>query len=237
MKIKILFNNKTISKQFIGGWGFSCLVDGRFLFDTGESAEYLSKNMQTMGIDTSLIEAMVLSHDHWDHTGGLVAILGKKSGVKAYGCPGFSQELKHKIKLLNGNLVETDKLYEINQNIFITGAIPGVYKGTPIDEQALIVRTVNGITIITGCAHPGILNIVEIVKDWFTDDRIYAVLGGFHLHATSYDEIVQIARRFKELKVAKAGPAHCSGDPAIDIFQELYGNNFLNVLGGITLEV
>ena len=237
MKIKIIFNNKTISENFIGGWGFSCLVDNKIMFDTGESAEYLSKNMQMMGIDAALIEAIVLSHDHWDHTGGLAAILGKKGGVKVYGCPGFSPELKNKIILLNGNLVDTDKLYEINRNIFVTGAIPGVYKGHPIDEQALIVRTVNGITIITGCAHPGIVNMVEIVKGWFTDDRIYTVLGGFHLQSKSHNEIVQIARRFTELNVNKAGPAHCSSDQAIDIFQEWYGENFIAVLGGIILEV
>jgi len=237
MKIKILFNNKTISEKFIDGWGFSCLVDNKIIFDTGESAEYLSKNMQVMGVDTSLIEAIVLSHDHWDHTGGLAAILSEKRGIKVYGCPGFSWELKREIKLLNGNFVESDKLYEINRNIFVTGAIPGVYKGHPIDEQALIVHTINGITIITGCAHPGILNMVDIIKSWYGDDKIYAVLGGFHLHATSHDEIVHIAHRFKELNVTKAGPAHCSGDQAIDIFQEWYGENFMAVHSGITLEV
>ena len=225
------------NEQFIGGWGFSCLVDDKILFDTGESADYLSKNMQTMGVDISLIEAIVLSHDHWDHTGGLAAVLGKKGGIKVYGCPGFSQELINQIRSLNGNWVATDQLHEITPNIFITGAIPGVYDGHPIDEQTLIVRTTNGITIITGCAHPGILNMIEIVKDLFPDDKIYAVLGGFHLLNKSHDEIVQIAGRFKELNITKAGPAHCSGDPAIDIFQEWYGNNFLTVLGGITLEV
>lgn len=75
MEIKVVFNNDVINNIFSNGWGFSCLVDKRVLFDTGEKSEYLFHNMKQMNIDPANIEKVVISHDHWDHTGGLWDLL------------------------------------------------------------------------------------------------------------------------------------------------------------------
>jgi len=237
MNIKIVFNNEAMDETFATGWGFSCFVDDQILFDTGEKTEYLSENMRKMAIDVSQIRDIVLSHDHWDHTGGLAAVIKKRHGIKVYGCPGFSQVLKNKVGKLQGEFIESAKFLELKTNIFITGEIPSVYKGQSMPEQALVTRTKNGISIITGCAHPGIINIIEIVKKYFKVKTIYTVLGGFHLHATNENEINTIARKFKELKVVKAGPAHCSGATAERIFQEHYITDFVQVVTGKAIEV
>lgn len=237
MKIRIVFNNTAMSRTFATGWGFSCLVDDHILFDTGEKTKYLSHNMKTMSIDVSQIEAIIISHDHWDHTGGLAAVLKKWRGIKVYICPNFSQGIKNKVKRLNGEIIETYGFSEVIKNIFVTGEIPSIYKGKKMPEQALVIKTENGITIVTGCAHPGIVEIIERVKNQFPQEDVFAVLGGFHLNQKSKKDIKRMVQRFKEMGVKKAGPAHCSGKVAERNFEEVYKSDFIPVITGQMIEV
>jgi len=213
------------------------LTGNRILFDTGESAEYLFNNMSLMNIDVLDIEAVVISHDHWDHTGGLWEVLKRRKGLKVYACPHFSEEFKERVKRLQGELREADRFIKISKNIFITGEIPGVYCNQYMPEQALIIKTENGITVITGCAHPGIVKIVERVKEEFSKERLNLVLGGFHLMDKGKRVIEIIVERFKELGVKQVGPTHCSGKEAERIFQGAYKNNYLTISAGQTIDV
>ncbi|MBU1147437.1 MAG: MBL fold metallo-hydrolase [Candidatus Omnitrophica bacterium] len=237
MEARILFDKGGIDSKLSIGWGFSCLIDGRILFDTGESGIFLLNNMGIMNINISKIEAVVISHDHWDHTGGLWELLKKKTGVTVYACPHFSREFKEKVKESKGVLIEADKLKEISRNIFVSGEIPGAYHGRHMQEQALIIKTENGITIITGCAHPGIVKMVRVIKEKFPGERVYSVLGGFHLMEEDKRAVEIAAERFKEMNVKKAGPTHCSGKEAERIFKDKYGNDFIPVKVGQTLDV
>jgi len=235
MEIKIVFDNDVINSKFSNGWGFSCLVDKRILFDTGEKAEYLFNNMKNMSIDVTCIETVVISHDHWDHTGGLWELLKKKSGIKVYACPNFSSEFKNKVRKFQGELIETEKIIEITENIFVTGEISKGQNGIP--EQALVVKTGKGITMITGCAHPGIVRMVEKVKEAFPSEKIYLVFGGFHLMDKDKREAKLIVEMLKEMGVEKVGPTHCSGYDAKVIFKESYGDNFISIKAGQVFEI
>ena len=237
MEAKIVFNNESINSKFSNGWGFSCLVDNRILFDTGESPKYLFDNMKIMGINVSGIEAVVISHDHWDHTGGLWEILKRKRRLKVYACSHFSREFKEKVRKLHGELIEADRFIEISKNIFITGEIPGAYHGQSMPEQALVVKTENGISAITGCAHPGIVKMTEKVREKFSKEKIYLIFGGFHLMDKDKRAIEIVVERFKEMKVKKVGPTHCSGKLAEKMFEEKYGNNFIPVKAGQILNI
>ncbi|MDP8292656.1 MAG: MBL fold metallo-hydrolase [Candidatus Orphnella occulta] len=232
MKIDILFNDQAMNSRFLEGHGFSCLLDRHLLFDTGLSPEVLLKNMKTIGADTGDIGSVVISHDHQDHTGGLWEILRIRKGLKVHACPNFSQEFKDKVKAFCGILIEHEKPFEISKNIFLTGEIPGIYKGKSMPEQSLAVKTELGISVITGCAHPGIINILRRARSLFPSEDFYSVFGGFHLHDKNKMEINDIVAKFQAMNVKKAGPTHCSGNAAEKIFTEKYMDNFIEVRAG-----
>jgi 7,8-dihydropterin-6-yl-methyl-4-(beta-D-ribofuranosyl)aminobenzene 5'-phosphate synthase len=237
MKIKVLFDKGALDKNIRTGWGVSFLIDDKILFDTGEKGEWLLENMRAMEVDINKIEAVVISHDHWDHWGGLWDLLQQRKGMPVYICPHFGREFKDKALALGAELVEIEKLTQIIQNVFSTGEIPGAYKGKYMAEQALVLKTKNGLTIITGCAHPGILKMVEKAKTKFPDESIYLVLGGFHLVESDKRAIEIVAENFKKMNIIKAGPTHCSGDMAEEIFKRSYGDNCISIKAGQEIEV
>jgi 7,8-dihydropterin-6-yl-methyl-4-(beta-D-ribofuranosyl)aminobenzene 5'-phosphate synthase len=232
MKIKVLFDKAALDKNIRVGWGVSFLVDDKILFDTGEKGEWLLQNMRSLGIDINKIEAVVISHDHWDHWGGLWDVLKERKGLKVYSCPGFGKEFKDKVKELKGELIEAKRVTEIVPDIYITGEIPGAFRGKYMAEQAIVLKTKNGLTVITGCAHPGILKMVEKAKAKFSAEPIYLVLGGFHLMESDKRAIEIVAESFKKMNILKAGPTHCSGETAEDIFKKYYEGNFVSIKAG-----
>jgi 7,8-dihydropterin-6-yl-methyl-4-(beta-D-ribofuranosyl)aminobenzene 5'-phosphate synthase len=237
VKIRILYDNRTIKSNILAGWGFSCLVGDSVLFDTGEDWERLSQNMGAMGIVASRVEDVVISHDHWDHTGGLEGMLKVREGLRVYGCPGFGAEFKKRVNGLGGQLVESKDPAEIKKNIFVTGTIHGEHRGRYIEEQAAAIKTPKGVTVITGCAHPGVVKIVEAVKDRFRDENIYSVVGGFHLKDASENDIIKVAAALRDLGVEKVGPAHCTGEEALGIFKKSFGGEYITIAAGMEHEV
>ena len=104
-------------------------------------------------------------------------------------------------------------------------------------EQVFVAKTLNGITLITGCAHPGIIKIVDKVKEDFPNEKIYLVFGGFHLMEKDKREVKLVAEKLKEMKVGRVGPAHCTGYEAELIFKETYQNDFVTIKAGQTFEI
>jgi 7,8-dihydropterin-6-yl-methyl-4-(beta-D-ribofuranosyl)aminobenzene 5'-phosphate synthase len=237
MKLVILYDNASCASPFRSGWGFSCLADGRILFDTGEAPAPLFHNMDQLKVDPEKIETVVISHDHWDHTGGLWELLEKRKGLKVVACPGFSGDFKRQAIALEGTLIESNGFQEIDARISVTGEIPGQYKGTFMPEQALIVKTESGIAVITGCSHPGIVAVIEKVKSLFPEEPIALALGGFHLKDENSKTIDSIASALIKMGVVKVGPTHCTGKNAQIIFQERFGDRYIHLCAGKQLEV
>jgi len=237
MNVKILFNGSSLQDGLSVGWGVSFLIDNRILFDTGEKGYLLANNIKKLEINLSDIENIVISHDHWDHTGGLWDILKKKSNVRVYGCAGFSDEFKSKVKSGKGQLIEVNDFTKISKDVYITGEIKGEYKNKDISEQAMILDTKMGLTVITGCAHPGILEILYKVKKKFSDKQFYCAFGGFHLMNKQPRNIDSLVTEFQKIGITKVGPTHCSGTEAENIFRETYKNNFLTMKVGESFTV
>jgi len=156
MKLTIVYDNEAKS-GLKADWGFSCLIENgkKVLFDTGADAGILLYNMERLGINPKTTDIVVLSHSHWDHTGGLDGFLK-------------ANENKAEVHLPKGFPGPT----EICAGICSTGAL-----GILIKEQSLVVKTKEGNILVTGCAHPGLDNIIEKAKQF---GKIYGVVGGFH---------------------------------------------------------
>ncbi len=171
MELKILVDNQA-KHGFKSEWGFSCLIKGKenVLFDTGASTKVLSFNAEKFGVKPKQISKLVLSHDHWDHTGGLDWIL-QNNNLKAFVLNSFSEETKKKIR-------ENAELIEIKGKVNITNEINSTGKlSNSIDEQSLAIKTAKGIVVLTGCSHPGLTQILQKAKQF---GKIHAVIGGFH---------------------------------------------------------
>jgi 7,8-dihydropterin-6-yl-methyl-4-(beta-D-ribofuranosyl)aminobenzene 5'-phosphate synthase len=236
MTVAITYDNQAL-EGFRSGWGFSCLVNGRILFDTGEDPAPLLHNLERMGVSSDTIETVVISHDHWDHTGGLWGVLGRRQGLRVYGCPGFGTEFKSKVRQLGGRLIEADSPVEIQSGVCVTGEIPGEYNGSFMPEQALTVTGEGGVVVITGSSHPGIVNMVKAARRVFPEDRLSMVLGGFHLLDKDRREIESVVEALKDMGVERVGPTHCSGDEARMLFEESFGDTFLPLMAGKTIEI
>ncbi len=236
MYAKVIFDNKA-RRGLRSGWGFSCLFDGKVLFDTGPDANPLMENMSRLMVSAEDVESVVISHDHWDHTGGLWEILRARKGVKVYACRSFSEEFKKGVKELGGKLHFPAKPTEIAKNIFVTGEITGLYKGEPIGEQALVVKGQKGVSVVTGCAHPGVVEVVSSIKKEMSLKKIYMVFGGFHLEDTKRDDVGKVIESLKEMGVLKVGPCHCTGEKSRRIFSGKYHENFIPVKAGHIIQL
>ena len=237
MQIKIIFDKGTKNDKLQTGWGIAFLVNGKILFDTGEKGKWLISNMSVLGVDINELQAVVISHDHWDHTRGLWELLKRKENLTVYGCPSFSRDFKEIVNSSGGNLIESKGLTEIMENIFVTGEIPGSYNGGYMPEQALLLKSKRGLTVMTGCAHPGIIKILEKVKEDFPQEKIYLVFGGFHLMGKEKPEIQLIVGRFREMGIENVGPTHCTGYQAEKLFKEKYKEAYFSIKVGETFEI
>ncbi|MBN2620284.1 MBL fold metallo-hydrolase [candidate division WOR-3 bacterium] len=233
--ITILYDNRPGNPAMKPEWGFACLVQGTektVLFDTGGDGKIFVNNFTASEIPFDAIDAVMISHDHWDHNGGLQSFLALNPSVEVYVLSTFSEKTRSFVINAGATLIESDTLQELCSLVYTTGRL-----GSAIPEQALVIDTQKGLVVITGCAHPGILDMVRFVKDKFNKD-IYMVFGGFHLMDKSDKQVRAIIAEFQALGVQKAGPCHCSGDQCIELFKEAYKEDFIDIGVGtvITLE-
>mgnify|MGYP001087097812 CR=1 FL=1 len=229
MKITIVYDNRTLDPNLTSGWGFSCLVDDDLLFDTGGDGRTLLSNMAKMGIDPAGIRTVVLSHAHGDHTGGLGGLLATGIRPTVYVLPSFPARFKADVRSLT-TLVEVQEPVEIRPGVHTTGKV-----GRGLVEQALTVETEEGLVVITGCAHPGVVEMARRAKE-SAGGEVRLVLGGFHLGGVSRRRVERIVADFRRLGVQQVAPCHCTGDRAIGIFAEKYGEDFIRVGVGMVLD-
>ena len=234
LTITILYDNYVFTEGLRTDWGFSCILKGTektILFDTGTKGDLLLENFEKLKINPEDVEVVVISHNHRDHTGGLLAFLGKNSSVSVYLPPSCSDRFVQQVKATGAKVTTTSAPVEICQHVHLTGPM-----GERIIEQSMVVDTAKGSVVITGCAHPGIVEIVRKSKAIRPKD-VYLVFGGFHLLRKSDAEVQQIIKEFRKLGVKKAGPSHCTGDRAIQMFKQAYGADFVRMGVGRTLKI
>lgn len=260
-------NNSEEYENLKEEFGFSAYIENgkdKIIFDTGKAGEFLN-NASKLDIDLNEANALVLSHAHYDHCGGLLKYFdvfgseGKTLYIKNNFFDYFDNKYYHdavgqKLDFTDGtpgyffvgidfnekDLGERDVMIEyldtdsirIGDNITLYGNfIPSndpkmvVKKDdqyiTDIfeEEVTLAIDTNEGLVIISGCSHNGILNMVNTIQEK-TGREVYAVIGGFHLLDATEEKIQNTIDRFKELDIEKIGLSHCTGPKAIQMFLE-----------------
>ncbi len=140
-----------------------------------------------------------------------------------YAPAAFSEAYKQQLRSRT-RLVEVTDALEI---------MPGIHTTRPVGsivEQALVVETRDGLVVITGCAHPGVAEMVRQAQA-VVGGKIAYLVGGFHLYQTDQGLLPSIITEVHQLGVEKIMPAHCTGDAAKALFHTEYGENYVE--GGV----
>jgi 7,8-dihydropterin-6-yl-methyl-4-(beta-D-ribofuranosyl)aminobenzene 5'-phosphate synthase len=223
MKITIVYDNNA-QESLKCGWGFACLIEtesNNILFDTGWDGHLLIENMDKLGIDPQIIDTLVLSHQHWDHIGGVTTFLNINPNVDVYAPSGFSPRLKKEIAhRINKKLYGVSSPQVICNWVYSTGELEK--KGTGIREQSLILECESGNYVLTGCAHPGLLLILEAASPY---GKINGIIGGLH-DSQEYGS-------FKDMQLIGAG--HCTSHK--DVIRKMYPDKFQKIFVGYSIEL
>lgn len=167
--VTVLYDNESTKPGLKPDWGFAALVrtlDGQtVLFDTGADGRILAHNASLLRADLSSLSAVVISHWHWDHSGGLPIVLREAVNAHLY-VPGVASEHVPSDRL---HVVERDPV-EVVPGVYSTGVAGSV-------EQALVLETGWGGFVVMGCAHPG---VTELLVAAGRVTKPYALLGGLH---------------------------------------------------------
>ena len=219
------------------------------LFDTGQS-DLLLHNALKLRISLANAEAIVLSHGHSDHTGGVDA--ARQAAPKARfflhpaapspkfaGSPdgtgrpiGMDAASAETICKAAKRIVWTATRTEVMEGIFVTGEIPrqnafedtggpffrdeaGAQPDPLLDDQALFFDTADGLVVLLGCAHSGVVNTLEYIQHLTGSRPIHAILGGFHLLTATPERMEKTLAAFRRLDIQKLAPGHCTGLPAL----------------------
>jgi len=170
MKLTIVYDNEVYQKS-IGlksDWGFSCLIeteDETILFDTGGKGDILLNNIEKLDLDPQNIGKIIISHEHWDHNGGLRELVPLVDHVELY-------RLGKGILSESMRLIPVEEAQKITEGIYTTGRIDGI-----VEEQSLVLEGERGGYVLTGCSHPGFEEILNVAKQY---GKIVGLVGGLH---------------------------------------------------------
>lgn len=241
MKLKVLEDNNTlIDMYYLGEPATSYYIeDGndKILFDTGYSDAFM-KNAVKLGINLDMINKVVISHGHNDHTGGLKYFFEEKKSIELISHPESFNYKEDTAGLYIGTSLRKEQLsrvcnlnlsrypIKISRNITYLGEIPifnkfetryvigkTIINGNKVDDKveedsAIVYNSADGLFVITGCSHSGICNIIEYAKKVCNDNRILGVIGGFHLFENN-DRLRKTIDYFKNNDIGLLYPCHC----------------------------
>ncbi|MDO4554426.1 MAG: MBL fold metallo-hydrolase [Lachnospiraceae bacterium] len=282
MHIQVLMEDKKVlgpdgRDAFLTEHGLSLWIETKnrvILFDTGQSGAFL-KNAQKLGLDLREVDMVILSHGHYDHTGGLAEFLQVNQKAKVYIRETALKKLYHVIKEdqirdigLPQSFMEAfekdrdrfvltkgDVTLEEGISLFTNVTKRKCYPGTNLvlkcgekleqdlfdHEQNLILSEEGKDYLICGCAHNGIINIIEEYEER-TRRKAQAVIGGFHtgrksgLTQEDMDNLQKIGAILKE-RSNQEGPylyytGHCTGQESYDILKSQLGDHLKELSTG-----
>jgi 7,8-dihydropterin-6-yl-methyl-4-(beta-D-ribofuranosyl)aminobenzene 5'-phosphate synthase len=225
LTITIVYDNYAFDEQLQTDHGFSCIVEGpeqTLLFDTGGNGSIFMDNLRKLNIVPDQIDAVFISHSHYDHSGGLPRFLEANPMVPIY-IPQAASALYGTIaEQFSSKIISADEPRSVSGWAMSTGEM----KSPIIAEHSLLIPTNNGTVVITGCARPGICNIIELAEE-LTGQKVFLAIGGFHLMSDAKGSIQEVISLLHTMGVRYVAPSHCTGDKAIQLFAGVYGKAFI----------
>ncbi len=271
LRIKILCDNVIFRGEgLLGEHGLSIYLerDGRgILFDTGQGIS-IERNARRLGVELGRVEGVVLSHGHYDHTGGLRTVLTREMRLIAHpgifspkyalrdgrtryiGIP-FSREA---VEGWAGELTLTSEPVEVLPGVFTTGTVPrvtpfegpqedlllregeGFVKDPMEDDLSLFASTPEGIVVILGCAHRGVINILTHIRELTGKGTFVAVLGGTHLGFYPEERRGKVVEALKAFDIKRMAVSHCTGMEGFFLLRERLPAEVLYAPVGFTAE-
>ncbi len=268
LSIVLLVDNETPA-GLIAEHGFAAWIDTGdecFLFDTGQGAA-LEHNARTLGVDLGTAAALILSHGHYDHTGGIPTFLtanrqapilyGKGATQARFSC--HPEQAPRAIGMTDAVLAELNRLPAerrielegpklLRPGIGITGPVPRITDfedtGGPFfqdadrvvpdliqDDLSLWFETTEGLVILTGCCHSGLVNTVSHIRSISGIERIHGIVGGLHL-LNANDERLRATQQFlADCQPDFMIPCHCTGAHVAEQLHQRFGQTVVTVGG------
>lgn len=254
--LRIVLLSTMLADDGVGEWGFAALVEAdgrRLLFDTGARPRTVLDNAKELGIGLEDVEDVVLSHNHGDHTGGLLTLRREFSALRKsalgrahvargifWSRPGANgNEANHALTIRSayeeggGSFVMHERPVELQPGVWLTGPVPrlhpernwsavgqvlspeGRVEDTIPEDQSLVIDTDEGLVVLAGCGHAGVVNTAAYARKIVREAPLHALVGGFHLFALDDDRLDWTAMRLREMGVRNLLGAHCTGLEAV----------------------
>ncbi len=277
IKLTILCENcveKASPYGLLGEYGFSCLVEianHLYLFDTGGGLTIIN-NAERLGIDLSQLDGIILSHGHFDHTGGLKQVLKKTGSISVYADPDlFSRRFsshggslrdigiawnREELEDLGADFKLSGDPVAITEKAFLSGRVPrvnphepgdpklvievaqGKHDSDPLeDDLSLFLRSDKGLVLVLGCAHAGLINIMDHAVTVTGEQQIHAIIGGTHLMYSGKDQLQATMDRLENGNVAHIGASHCTGRNGALALAQRFGERFVSASVGTILQI
>jgi 7,8-dihydropterin-6-yl-methyl-4-(beta-D-ribofuranosyl)aminobenzene 5'-phosphate synthase len=221
LEILVLYDNAPIRTDTQADWGFAALVTFRgekVLFDSGAKPDILLSNMKALAVDPAGIRHAVISHGHGDHLLGIYRVFPFNRSMKVYFLDAFPDQAFRDAEAIGMRPQRVRTPIGIVDGVYSTGPVDG----TP-PEQALVIETAKGLVVLTGCSHPGVVQMVEAAERQRGAKSVRFLLGGFHMLQQSEAEATQNIERVRALGVASVSATHCTGDLPMRLFARAYG--------------
>ena len=259
LKITVLSTMLVGETAGLGEWGFAALVEAdghRMLLDTGAHPDTVATNARNLKVDLSGIQEVILTHNHWDHVTGLLAlrrefmkkdpaamsVVHVSKGIfysrpAADGSEGNPMiAIRKEFEATGGKFIEHDSWSELFPGAWLTGPVPrkfpernyglggvigkvqtpeGLIEDNVPEDQSLVLNAPQGLVVVTGCGHAGIVNILTDASAKFQDRPVFGVIGGLHLFPASDQALDWTGDKLKEFHVANLLGAHCTGIEAV----------------------